>query len=211
MNIDTILFDMDGTLIDTNALIHESFVYTFDHYGLNFTNEEILSFNGPPLIDTFTNINPDLAADMVETYRQHNLQHHNDYVTVFPDVIETLEKLQQAQVKMAVVSAKMRPGVELGLELTKIKQYFDAIVSVDDTIHPKPHPEPVLTALEQLGSKPEAALMVGDNSHDIEAGNRAGVQTVGVEWSVKGATFLQQFQPTYMIKNMREILNIVEV
>src|SRR5699024_9090036 len=128
------------------ALIHESFVYTLDHYGLTFTDEEILTFNGPPLIDTFTNINPDLAEEMVETYRVHNLANHDDYVTIFPHVEETLQKLQEQGIKMAVVSAKMRHGVELGLELTNIRQYFDVIVSVDDITHPKPHPEPVLKA-----------------------------------------------------------------
>lgn len=211
MNIDTVLFDMDGTLIDTNALIHESFVHTFHHYGLSITNEEILSFNGPPLIETFTNINPDLAQDMIKTYREHNLAHHNQYVTVFPYVEETLQKLKEHDIKTAIVSAKMRPGVELGLEFTKIRQYFDVLVTVDDITHPKPHPEPVLKALKQLGSQRESALMIGDNSHDIESGNQAGVKTVGVEWSLKGAEFLRQFEPTYMIEDMRDLLKIVGV
>lgn len=211
MNINTVLFDMDGTLIDTNALIHDSFVHTLKHYGLSFTDEEILTFNGPPLIDTFTNINPLLADQMVETYREHNIAQHDQYVTVFPTVKETLEELRQQGIKMAVVSAKMSLGVEQSLAFTDLRQYFDVVVSVDDVIKPKPHPEPVLKAIEQLGSSPETSLMVGDNSHDIESGNNAGVKTVGVSWSSKGATFLQQFEPTYMIDEMREILKIVGV
>lgn len=211
MSIKTVLFDMDGTLIDTNALIHESFVHTFNHYGLSFTDEEILSFNGPPLTDTFMNINPDLAQNMIETYREHNLAHHDHYVKIFPTVVETLQRLQEQGIKMAVVSAKMRPGVELGLEITNIKHYFDCIVSADDATHPKPHPEPVLKALEQLGGTPETSLMVGDNSHDIGSGNNAGVKTVGVKWSAKGEAFLRQFDPTYMIDEMRDLLKIVGV
>lgn len=211
MSIKTILFDMDGTLIDTNALIHESFVHTFNHYGLSFTDEEILTFNGPPLIDTFKNIHSETAHKMVETYREHNIANHDHYVTVFPTVKETLEVLRQKGIKMAVVSAKMRSGVEQSLEFTNLRQYFDVIVAVDDVSKPKPHPQPVLKALEQLGTSTESALMVGDNSHDIESGNNAGVKTVGVSWSLKGESFLKQFKPTYMIHEMRELLKIVGV
>lgn len=209
MNIETVLFDMDGTLIDTNALIHESFVHTFNHYGLSFTDDEILSFNGPPLQDTFNTINPKLAGEMIDTYRVHNLANHDKFVKVFPTVVETLERLKERKIKMAVVSAKMKPGVELGLEITNLRQYFDSIISVDDVNNPKPHPEPVVKAMEQLGGRKETSLMVGDNSHDIESGNNAGVQTVGVKWSSKGEAFLKQFDPTYMIDEMRDLLKII--
>src|SRR5699024_1484131 len=211
MSINTLLFDMDGTLIDTNALIHESFVHTFNHYGLSFTDEEILSFNGPPLYETFMNIHPELAGEMVDTYRAHNLANHDKYVKVFPTVVETLERLKEKNIKMAVVSAKMRQGVELGLETTNLRQYFDSIVSVDDVTEPKPHPEPVIKAMKQLGGKKETSLMVGDNSHDIESGNSAGIKTVGVKWSSKGEAFLKQYDPTYMIDEMSDILHIVGV
>src|SRR5699024_7341611 len=104
-----------------------------------------------------------------------------------------------------------RSGVEQSLEFTNLRQYFDVIVAVDDVSKPKPHPQPVLKALEQLGTSTESALMVGDNSHDIESGNNAGVKTVGVSWSLKGESFLKQFKPTYMIHEMRELLKIVGV
>jgi len=211
MSINTVLFDMDGTLIDTNALIHESFVHTFNHYGLSYTDEEILSFNGPPLQETFMNINPELAGEMIDTYRAHNIANHDKYVKVFPTVVETLERLKKRNIKMAVVSAKMRKGVELGLEMTNLRQYFDSIVSVDDVNNPKPHPEPVIKAMEQLGGIKETSLMIGDNSHDIESGNKAGMKTVGVKWSSKGEDFLKQYNPTFMIDEMRDILNIVGV
>jgi len=211
MSINTILFDLDGTLIDTNELIYKSFVHTFDHYGYSFSKEEILQFNGPPLIETFTELNPDLADEMIETYRKHNLKHHNDYVTLFPNVKETLDLLYENGKQLGIVSAKMRPGVELGLEVTGIKKYFKTIVSVDDIVNPKPHPEPVLKAIKNLQGEPNTSIMVGDNYHDIESGKNAGVQTVAVAWSVKGEEYLQQFKPTYMIEDMREILEVVGV
>lgn len=211
MSIETILFDLDGTLIDSNELIHQSFEYTLNYYGYSLTREEILHFNGPPLIKTFTKINPDKAEEMIETYREHNLEHHNEYVKLFPHVKETLRELQQNDIKMGIVSAKMRTGVEIGLEVTGIKEFFDAIVTIDDVKNPKPHPEPVLKGLNNLNSQPESSLMVGDNYHDIESGKNAGSRTVAVAWSLKGKEYLQKFNPTYMIEDMRELLSIVGV
>lgn len=211
MKIKTILFDLDGTLIDTNALIQASFKHTFDHYGYTFSDEEILQFNGPPLYHTFRDVNEVLADDMVDTYREHNLAHHNDYVAAFPDVVDVLEKLKQNGIKMGIVSAKMRTGVELGLEVTGILHYFDSIVTMDDVHQPKPHPEPVLKGMKELDGEPGSTLMVGDNYHDIESGKNAGVQTVGVSWSMKGHDYLASLEPTYMIKGMNDLLRIVEV
>lgn len=209
MKIETILFDLDGTLIDTNELIHQSFAHTFKQYGYTFTREEMLQFNGPPLIKTFRNLNPDLAEDMIRTYRKHNFEHHNQYVKLFPHVKETLIELQHQGFKMGIVSAKMRQGVELGLELTDIRSYFDTIISIDDVINAKPHPEPVLKAIANLKGEVETSLMVGDNYHDIESGKNAGVKTAAVAWSLKGVEYLQQFKPTYMVEDIRDLLPIV--
>lgn len=211
MNIQTVLFDLDGTLIDTNELIHASFVHTFEHYGLSFTREEIKAFNGPPLWDTFYSINPDRAEEMVKTYREHNHAHHEEYVTLFPNVIETIECLKEAQFKLGIVTAKMREGVDIGLNITGLDRYFDTIITVDDVKHSKPHPESVMRALDELESTAQTAIMVGDNYHDIEAGKNAGTLTAGVAWTHKGRAFLESYHPTYMLEDMTDLLNIVGV
>src|SRR5699024_4323000 len=160
MSINTILFDLDGTILDTNELIHQSFDYTFKHFGYSFTREEILQFNGPPLIETFNKLDPTLADDMIDVYRKHNHEHHEAYVTLFPNVKETLDILKKNGKKLAIVSAKMRNSVKLGLELTSIKHYFDTIIAVDDVDNPKPHPEPVLRAIDQLDGTVTDAIMI---------------------------------------------------
>ncbi|HLR60064.1 MAG TPA: pyrophosphatase PpaX [Pseudogracilibacillus sp.] len=209
MNIKTVLFDLDGTLIDTNELIDESFRHTFKKYNYVFTDEEIRGFNGPPLRDTFTNLNNGLAEEMIQTYREHNLANHEAYVRAFPHVEETIKALLEMDIKVGIVSAKMKPGVELGLSIVGLSKYFDTIVSIDDVTNPKPHPESVCLAMEQLQAKPAATIMVGDNSHDIEAGKDAGAQTAAVAWSKKGKVFLQQYNPTYMLENMKDLIKIV--
>lgn len=211
MSIETVLFDLDGTLIDTNELINVSFAHTFKAYNLTFTEEEILSFNGPPLRSTFEQINPDLADEMVKTYREHNHDLHEEYVKVFPNVIETLDALKKNNIPIGIVTAKMRDGVDLGLKITGLDQYFDTVITVDDVVHSKPHPESVLKAMNELKGKVETTIMVGDNYHDIEAGQNAGMKTAGVAWTSKGKDYLASFEPTYMLEDMRELLEIVGV
>ncbi|HLR75442.1 MAG TPA: pyrophosphatase PpaX [Virgibacillus sp.] len=208
-DIQTVLFDLDGTLIDTNELIKKSFRYTFEQYQLSFTDEEISKFNGPPLRETFKKYNPDQVDEMIETYREHNLLHHKDYVQLFPHVIETLEQLKGKQIKLGIVTSKMKDSALVGIELTGLTPFFETIVTWDDVVHAKPHPEPVLKALHALKGNAKSALMIGDNYHDIVSGQRAGVKTAGVAWSRKGEDFLKSYKPTYMLQDMRDVLTII--
>lgn len=210
MQINSILFDMDGTLIDTNELIIESFKHTFQEYDLTFTREEIMPFNGPPLIDTFSSILPDKTDDMIQTYRKHNFANHAMYVKAFPYVREVIEKLQAENVKMAIVSTKVRNSIQLGLKDAGLEDLFTTIVGLDDVKHAKPHPESIYQAMEIIGAEKETTLMIGDNYHDIEAGQNAGIRTAGVAWSMKDSAFLQAYHPTYMLEDMRDILKLTE-
>ncbi|MFD1038848.1 pyrophosphatase PpaX [Virgibacillus byunsanensis] len=210
-SIRTILFDLDGTLIDTNELIIASFVHTFQHYGKEFTREEIIEFNGPPLRETFENTYPDQVEEMIETYREHNLYHHDNYVKLFPNVVETLERLKSENIQLGIVTTKMRKTAEKGLKATGIEHFFDLIIALDDVVHAKPHPEPVLKAMEQFDAHPKTTLMVGDNPHDIKSGINAGVQTAAVAWTFKGKERLQAYNPTYMLNDMEDLLKIVGV
>lgn len=211
MNIHTILFDLDGTLIDTNELIIASFIHTFNQYGKHITREQAIEFIGPPLKETLSIADPDMADDMIETYRQHNVTNHDDYVTAFPNVSSTLKELLNKNIQLGVVTTKMRGTVEMGLQTTGLNNYFDTIVTLDDVTYAKPHPEPVVKAMTSLGARPETTLMVGDNSHDIEAGHNAGVKTAGVAWSLKGKETLLTYKPSYMLDDMHDLLGIAGV
>ncbi|MBD1223235.1 pyrophosphatase PpaX [Virgibacillus halodenitrificans] len=211
MNIDTILFDLDGTLIDTNELITASFEHTFKKHNLSFTKEEIMGFNGPPLLDTFHNIDPERADVLVKTYREHNLAEHDRYVKAFPYAVETIQKLKNSGKKVGIVSTKMAKSVHMGLTLTGLQPLFNTIITYDDVQHAKPHPEPVIKAMKELDADGASTLMVGDNYHDIVAGKNAGVQTAGVSWAHKGRDSLLAYKPTYMLEDMRDLLKITGV
>lgn len=210
-SIRTILFDLDGTLINTNELIQSSFKHTFATFGYQFSDEVIRKFNGPPLMETFRSIDPKQAENMLQTYQKHNHAVHDQYVTAFPNTIETLTKLKEQHIRLGVVTTKMRKGALMGLELTGMDHFFETIITFDDVMHPKPHPEPIMKAMKHLNAEAGSTLMVGDNYHDIEAGKNAGVPTVGVAWSTKGKDFLLQHNPTYMINDMTDLLQIVGV
>ncbi|MED0701050.1 MULTISPECIES: pyrophosphatase PpaX [Aeribacillus] len=210
MNIDTVLFDLDGTLINTNELIIESFLHTLNYYYPGkYQREDILPFIGPPLIDTFQRINPEKAEEMVRRYREFNHAQHDLLVKEYDHVHETVRALKEKGLKLGIVTTKIRDTVMMGLKLTKMDSFFDAIITLDDVQHAKPHPEPVLSALKLLGSEPSNALMVGDNLHDIEAGKNAGTLTAGVAWSIKGREYIESLKPDFVLDKMSDLLDIV--
>lgn len=212
MNVRTILFDLDGTLIDTNELIIASFLHTLEQYFPGkYTREDVLDFIGPPLPESFRTVHPEKVDELVEVYREHNLKHHDQYVTVYDGVLETIDTLRKKGFQLGIVTTKMRHSVDKGLALTKLEPYFDVIVSLDDVQNPKPHPEPVMKAMKALDARASETIMVGDNYHDIEAGKNAGTQTAGVAWTIKGREKLEQYKPDYMLDHMTDLLKIVGV
>jgi len=212
MKINTLLFDLDGTLINTNELIIESFLHTLhSYYPDQYKREDVLPFIGPTLYDTFNSINAEKVEEMVKVYRKFNHEQHDVLVKEYETVFETVKTLKEKGFKLGIVTTKIRATVNMGLTLTKLDQFFDVVVTLDDVENAKPHPEPVLKALEQLGSKPEEAIMVGDNHHDVEAGKNAGTKTAGVAWSIKGRDYISSHNPDYLLETMSDLLPIVGV
>lgn len=209
--INTLLFDLDGTLINTNELIIASFQHTLDSfYPKKYGRDDIIKFIGEPLDTSFRRVNPEKVEDMVEAYRAHNIEHHDLLVTEYPHVRETIEKLSHEGYRLAIVTTKVWKTVAMGLELTGLKPFFETVVTIDDVKKPKPDPEPVLLALSELGSSPEEALMIGDSPSDIESGRRAGTKTIGVSWSIKGEAMIREANPDYVIHDMYELHQILK-
>lgn len=209
--ITTLLFDLDGTLIDTNELIIASFLHTLEHYYPNqYTREDVYEFIGPSLRETFSRLDLERAEEMIEHYRAHNHLHHDSLVREYEGVFDTIQELKERNYKVGIVTTKMRKAVEPGLVKGRLEQFFDVIVTYDDVKNTKPDPEPIELALKLIGSSAEETIMVGDNSHDILAGKNAGTKTAGVAWTIKGRDYLEQYGPDYILDNMRDLLAIVE-
>jgi pyrophosphatase PpaX len=208
--INTILFDLDGTLIDTNELIISTYLHTLEKYFPGkYTREDVLPFLGPTLHEVFGEMDPDRVEEMVLDYRTYNLANHDTLVKEFVGVMETIEKLKKKGYKLAIVTTKREDVAFKGLRLMKLDSFFDVMVAYDHVKKVKPDPEPIYLALEKLDSKPEEALMVGDNFHDVLAGKNAGTKTAGVAWTIKGRDYLAKYEPDYMLENMTDLLTIL--
>lgn len=210
MKINTVLFDLDGTLINTNELIIASFLHTLNTYYPNeYKREDVLPFIGPSLHDTFRSIDEKRVEEFVQCYRKFNHDHHDELVEEYETVYETVKALKEKGYKIGIVTTKIRETTNMGLKLTKLEPFFDVIVTIDDVENVKPHPEPIQKALHLLGAKPEETLMVGDNHHDIVGGQNAGVKTAAVAWTIKGREYLEAYQPDYVLEKMSDVLLIV--
>lgn len=209
--ITTLLFDFDGTLLDTNELIIQTFQYVLgNHYPGKYERIDILPFLGPTLYESFDSVEPEKTEQLIEEYRAWNKSMHDELSIEFDGVSETMRLLKAAGMKMAIVSTKRKDMIMRGLELLDVEGVFDEVIAMDDVTKTKPDPEPILLALERLGASADEALMIGDNYHDIVGGQNAGVRTAGVAWSAKGEAFLQTFNPDYMLQHISELLQLVK-
>lgn len=209
--ITTLLFDFDGTLLDTNELIIQTFQYVLgNHYPGRYERIDILPFLGPTLHESFDSIDPEKTEQLIVEYRAWNKSMHDELSSEFDGVSETMRLLKAAGMKMAIVSTKRTEMIMKGLELLDVEGVFDEVIAMDDVTRTKPDPEPILLALERLGATADEALMIGDNYHDIVGGKNAGVRTAGVAWSAKGEAFLQTFNPDYMLQHISELLELVK-
>lgn len=208
----TVLFDLDGTLIDTNELIIKTFLDVLEQrFPGRFRREDIIPHMGQPLWEQMERFGgAELRDILVEEYREHNVRIHDEFIEEFPHIVETLEELKKLGVTMGIVTTKQRVTAEMGARLFGIDQYMSTFISYDDTDKHKPSPDPVLKAMEQVSADPTSTLMVGDSQYDIQAAHNAGVHAAGVSWSLKGPDFLHQFNPEYMLYDMRELIAIVK-
>ncbi|MNJ33358.1 Pyrophosphatase PpaX [compost metagenome] len=210
MKIDTVLFDLDGTIVDTNELIIASFQHVLDKHKQPRTREQIIPYMGMTLEQQFQAFSGwQDVAELVTDYRSYNTIHHDTMVKGFPHVDEVISALKDKGIKLGIVTTKIRPSTMRVLELFGLLKYMDAIVTVQDVTHPKPHPEPVLKAIEQLNADPKRTIMVGDSPADIKSAQAAGALSAAVAWSLKGAEELKKYNPDYILEDMLDLYGIL--
>lgn len=206
-----VLFDLDGTLIDTNRLIIDSFKYTYKTcLGLEVDEQEILRYFGEPLKVTLKRYSEERCDELFNTYIEYNETRHDDTVTIFDGVKEMLESLEQQGYTLALVTSKRRKVAAMGLELFDIRKHFKVFVALEDTELHKPNPAPVIKALELLGAKPEEAIMVGDSIFDIHCAHGAGVKAVLVKWSAAHGFQGDDISADYVAHDTNELLRIIK-
>lgn len=220
-----ILFDLDGTLIDTTGLI----LACFDHSwrivtGRSRSREALLATFGMPLREAMKLLSSEaydsslarggcsLEADVIENllseYRSFNLANHDGMVRSFAGVPQVMADLRTRGYLVGVVTSKSRELGQRGLALCSLDKLLDVAVFLEDTDHHKPGPEPVLKALERLDVKPSSAAYVGDSRHDVAAGRAAGVRTVAALWGPSPRESLEKEKPDFMAQSISDLLDI---
>ena len=214
---DAILFDNDGTIVDTRDLILESFRFAMrEVIGFVPPDDELLAGVGLPLADQMRDFTDDpTAADrMLEFYRRRNQEYHDSRVKPFPGIIDALATLHEAGIPLGVVTSKMHELAWRGLEIVGAAPYLDCLVSPDDFPEHKPKPGPILEGLRLLGVKrgveldPARCAYVGDSVFDMQAGNAAGCVTIAVTWGIGLRENLVESNPTHIVDSMDGLVGL---
>jgi phosphoglycolate phosphatase len=185
MSYDLVIFDWDGTLMDSTAVIAASLQSACRDVGLpEPTREDALFVIGLNLADTFKRVAPGLGPEgqhaLAERYRHHFLARETE-MPLYEGVREMIHELHGGGRRLAVATGKARRGLDRALEQTGLKEYFEATRCADEGFA-KPHPGMLLMLLEVTGVEPGRALMVGDTTHDLELAANAGVDALAVSY-----------------------------
>ncbi len=208
-----VLFDLDGTLIDSIGLIVSSMEHAFDRRDVRPPVDEWVAAIGTPLdamLRRWARDEEDVLA-LRARYREHQLVNHDRMTTAYPGTIQAVRTLHAAGHPLAVVTSKLEAGARRSLHFLGIEDCFTAVVGLDATERHKPEPEPVWYALERLGGVPPArAVFIGDSTHDMRAGNAAGVATAAALWGPFSRSELETAHPQYWLTGMHEVGPLVE-
>lgn len=210
----TVLFDLDGTLIDSVRLILDSYHHTLAAHGLESKSDDFwLAGLGTPLRVQFRywSEDPVRLEEMIGTYREYNLAHHDRMVTAYPGVVDMVRAIRRAGYRTGLVTSKNKPGALRGLKLVGLDTEMELVIGADDVVNPKPHPEPIDVALRQLGQPAGSTIYVGDSIHDMESGRTAGVKTGAVLWGPFGREHLAPTEPDYWLERPGDLLAVLGV
>lgn len=203
-----LLFDLDGTLVDSIELIVQAAVHAFDgREGPRPTREEWVALIGTPLAPMLRRWahDDDDVKFLWDRYRAYQVEHHDRLVSAYPGAVELIRRLHARGHKMAIVSSKIEAGIRRSLDYVGITDCFGALIGIEATEKHKPEPEPVLLALERLGASASDAWFIGDSPYDVLAGRMAGVRTIGVLSGPYDRTAMEQAEPTHLVETLTAI------
>lgn len=203
------LFDLDGTLVDTTELIARSFRHAYNEvFGVLKPDEVLMANVGQPLMKQMVLLGGDRAQELYDIYRVFNHAKHEEYIRTYPGIEELLAELSARGVKLAVVTSKSRSSMELAFHSIPIDHYFDTLIATDDTDNHKPHPQPLLLAMDRLDLTPDECVYIGDSPFDIQAGQAAGMATAAVGWGMFSPVRLKELEPDFYFEKPDGILEL---
>jgi HAD superfamily hydrolase (TIGR01549 family) len=210
--IKTILFDLDGTLINTTDIILSTFVETFEHFmpELKLDDKELTNFLGQTLFTTFGFYvdSKEKVDEMVKYYRILSNLKIEEKLEAFPKAKETIQYLKSKKIQVGVVTSKMRSVAKYHLELTHLFDDLDILIGYEDSKNHKPDAEPLLNAIKALNANKRSTVYIGDHENDMLAAKSAGVISCAVTYSPRIQEMLHT-QPDYVIDELDNVKDLI--
>lgn len=203
--IKAVLFDNDGTLLNTNDLIFDSYKVAFKTVlNREIGYDEIMKLYGRPLYSSLMEYG-EKGEELYHTYRHYNELLHDDVAKPFKGAAEGVKMLKKAGFTVGMVSSKRRELLDKGIKIMGLENTLDIIVTPEDTKRFKPDPEPLLYAADKLGFSARECMYVGDSEFDFRAARAAGMELCAVSYSLTPAEKIAEFKPDYTVDSIVEL------
>jgi HAD superfamily hydrolase (TIGR01509 family) len=212
MTIKIVLFDFDGTLVDTLPLSFIAFKSVFKKYdNRDVSNEELVAMFGPTEDEIIAlNLNnKERVSDAVAEYYQIYQEGHDTHIPSTFEIEKLLQYIKTKHLKIGVITGKSRKAFQISVEALSLSHYFDIVITGDDVLKPKPDPEGIYTALDYLKASKEDAVFIGDSIADIKAGKSAGLRTYGVQWLSTSQSTHFEIAPDLIFDRIDQFMQIL--
>lgn len=209
--ITTIIFDFDGTLLETTQLVKNSFKHICEVYNKKYDETYILSTFGEPLASVISrDYKEHDVEEVLKTYRNYQENRFDNEVSLYDSVYETLEYLHEKGYKLGIVTSRLKDSTLKALEQFDLARFFKCVITADDVINPKPHKEPLQKAMNLLKSKAEETIYVGDAGIDIMCAKNAHVTPALVGWHSNSDELAKEYDIKYILPKMDALISIAE-
>lgn len=204
-----LIFDLDGTLSDSVAMILKSSSSTHERLGLPWDEATCKEYIGRPMYETAARFAPGQEEEYRRIFGEYNMLYIPKMIKPFPGVLALLAGLQEQDVAMSILTSRLQWGADWSVEILGIEKYFVKVWGVEASEKHKPDPEPALLALANMGVEPGEAAFIGDAPVDVKCGKAAGMTAIGVGWGVGGEEALREAGADYYVRNTNELYKIL--
>lgn len=207
---DIVLFDLDGTVIDSDPMVLATMNILYDKYrgGVRTDPAKVVYFSGPPIRDTLRNEFPDLDNQFIfEQFRDESYKLYPTHTSQYPHCREVLLRLKKDGFKLGVVTNKLHNLSIYALECIDLGDIFDVIVGYDDVINPKPNKEGMEKAIAFFNGSKERTIYIGDNKSDFDSAENAGIDCCLVNWGPR--VLPSDIKPKYKFNSYLELEDIL--
>lgn len=208
------IFDFDGTLANSGKTAVYATQAAFEQFGLSIPDESLIEhYMGIPIEVSFKNmadrtLNELEFLDLLRKFRDFYKEYEIQYLTLFPNMMNTIIKLFNSGKDLFVVSSKHSTALLRNLKQLEIHQFFKDVSGSDQVVNFKPAPDGILNIIEKYSLDKEDTIMIGDAIFDIQMGKAAGINTCGVTWGAHNVDVLKNENPSYLINNVSELLEL---